>query len=56
VASSVALTQRDNLGAEIDAFLTCIAAGTAPAVDGAAGLAALDIAQRIRAAIAETEP
>jgi predicted dehydrogenase len=52
----VALQPRDNLGAEIDAFLTSVASGARPMVDGAAGLAALDIAQRIRAAIAETIP
>jgi predicted dehydrogenase len=52
----VMLQPRDNLGAEIDAFLTSVATGARPMVDGAAGLAALEIAQRIRAAIAETIP
>lgn len=52
----VFLQPRDNLGAEIDAFLTSIAIGTEPIVGGAAGVAALEIAERIRAAIAETVP
>jgi predicted dehydrogenase len=52
-AAAVALEARDNLGAEIEAFLSSIAGGTSPLVDGKAGLAALDVAQRIRAAIAE---
>ncbi len=56
VAVPIALTARDNLGAEIDAFLTSIATGIPPVVDGMAGLAALDIAERIRAAVAEGEP
>ncbi len=55
-AVPVPLVARDNLGAEIDAFLSSIATGTPPVVDGNAGLAALDIAERIRAAIAEGEP
>lgn len=52
----VTLVPRDNLGAEIDAFLTSIATGAPSAVDGKAGLAALEIAERIRAAIAEGGP
>jgi predicted dehydrogenase len=56
VAVPIALRPRDNLGAEIDAFLTSIAIGTPPIVDGAAGVAALEVAERIRAAIAETVP
>jgi predicted dehydrogenase len=52
----VVLQPRDNLGAEIDAFLTSVAGGTPAIVDGAAGFAALDVAERIRAAIAESIP
>ena len=49
----VPLVPRDNLGAEIDAFLTSVATGAPPDVDGRAGLAALEIAERIRSAIAD---
>ena len=52
---SVPLVPRDNLGAEISAFLTSVRTGARPEVDGRAGLAALEIAERIQAAIAETE-
>ena len=44
----------DNLGAEVDTFLACIAAGTAPEVDGLAGVAALEVAERIQAAIRDS--
>ncbi len=50
---TLSLEFRDNLGAEIDAFLTSIASGTPATVDGRAGLAALEIAERIRASVAE---
>jgi predicted dehydrogenase len=50
----VDLPRRDNLGAEVDTFLACIAAGTAPEVDGRAGVAALDVAERIQAAIRDS--
>ncbi len=43
----------DNLAAEIDAFLASVAGGAPPEVDGRAGLAALLVAERVRAAIAE---
>jgi predicted dehydrogenase len=43
----------DNLAAEIDAFLASVAGGDPPEVDGRAGLAALAVAERIQAAIAE---
>ena len=43
----------DNLGAEIAAFLDSVANGTPPLVDGRAGAAALAIAERIQAAIAD---
>jgi predicted dehydrogenase len=51
---AVPLAARDNLGAEIDSFLKCVATGATPVVDGAAGVAALEVAERIQAAIAET--
>lgn len=50
---AIPLEARDNLGAEIDAFLASVASGAQAAVDGRAGLAALEIAERIRASIAE---
>jgi predicted dehydrogenase len=53
-AEAVALVPRDKLAAEIDAFLTCVATGARPLVDGRAGLAALEIAERIQAAIADS--
>jgi len=43
----------DNLGAEIAAFLDSILTGAPPAVDGGAGLAALEVAERIQASVAE---
>jgi predicted dehydrogenase len=52
-AEVIQLEKRDNLGAEIAAFLHSVATGEAPAVDGRAGVAALSIAERIQAAIAE---
>lgn len=51
VPVSVELPARDNLGAEVDTFLKCIAAGTTPEVDGRTGLAALEVAERIQGAI-----
>lgn len=54
-ASAVALSPRDNLGAEIADFLHAIANGAPPVVDGAAGLAAVEIANRIQAAIADAD-
>jgi predicted dehydrogenase len=48
---AVELPPRDNLGAEVDTFLKCIATGTAPEVDGRAGVAALEVAERIQGAI-----
>jgi predicted dehydrogenase len=47
----IPLIPSDNLAAEIGGFLDCVANGTAPLVDGRAGLAALTIAERILAAI-----
>lgn len=52
-ASPIALQPRDNLAAEINAFLTSVRTGTPPVVDGAAGLSAVDIAERIARAIAD---
>ena len=52
-AEAVPLTPRDNLGAQIAAFLDSVANGTPPLVDGRAGAAAVAIAERIQAAIAE---
>lgn len=54
-ASPVALRPRDNLAAEIDAFVTSARTGTPPVVDGAAGLAALELAERIRQAIGDAD-
>jgi predicted dehydrogenase len=53
VPTDIPLSTRDNLGAEIDAFLNSVTTGMPPKVDGLSGLAALEIAERIRAAIAE---
>ena len=52
-AEMIPLTPHDNLGAEIAAFLDSVASGAPPMVDGRAGVAALAIAERIRAAIAD---
>ncbi len=52
-AETVPLTPHDNLGAEIAAFLNSVATGAPPLVDGRAGAAALVIAERIQAAIAD---
>jgi predicted dehydrogenase len=54
-AEAVALSPHDNLAAEIDAFLDSVATGKPPVVDGQAGLAALEVAERIQAAIADSE-
>jgi predicted dehydrogenase len=54
-AEAVALSPHDNLAAEIDAFLDSVATGKPPVVDGHAGLAALEVAERIQAAIADSE-
>jgi predicted dehydrogenase len=49
----IVVERRDALGAEIAAFLASARSGAAPDVDGAAGLAALEIAERIQASIAD---
>jgi len=46
----VPLARADNLAAEVDAFLTSVAAGTPPPVDGRAGLDALKLAEAVLAA------
>ncbi len=53
VAEMIPLAPRDNLGAEISAFLHSVATGSPPRVDGRAGVAALAIAERIQTAIAD---
>jgi predicted dehydrogenase len=50
---TIPLTPHDNLGVQIAAFLDSVANGTPPLVDGRAGAAALAIAERIQAAIAD---
>ncbi len=52
-ARAIPLTPHDNLGAQIAAFLDSVAHGTPPLVDGRAGAAAVAIAERIQAAIAD---
>ncbi len=52
-AKTIPLTPRDNLGAQIAAFLDSVATGAPPLVDGRAGAAAVAIAERIQAAIAD---
>jgi predicted dehydrogenase len=52
--TAIPLLARDSLGAEIAAFLRSIATGAPVVVDGRAGLAALEVAERIQAAIAES--
>ncbi|HET7718115.1 MAG TPA: Gfo/Idh/MocA family oxidoreductase [Bauldia sp.] len=49
----IALPPSDNLAAEVDAFLTSVASGTPPPVDGQAGLDALKLARMILAATAQ---
>lgn len=48
----VALEKGDNLAAEVDAFLSSVAMGTPPQVDGRAGLDALKLAEAILEAVA----
>ena len=51
----IVLPRRDSLGAEIAAFLKSVATGTPPEVDGRAGLAALEVAERIQGAILDMQ-
>ena len=46
----VALSRADNLAAEVDAFLTSVASGTPPPVDGRAGVDALKLAEAVLSA------
>jgi len=48
----IVLDKGDNLRAEVDAFLTSVAMGTPPQVDGRAGLDALKLAEAILEAVA----
>jgi predicted dehydrogenase len=54
-AEVVSFPPHDNLAAEIAAFLNSIRTGGRPEADGAAGLAAVDLACRIQAAIADAD-
>ncbi len=54
VANATIFPPHDNLAAEIAAFLASIRTGDAPEVDGRTGLAAVEVAERILAAIAES--
>jgi predicted dehydrogenase len=49
----IAFPPHDNLAAEIAAFLNSVRTGQTPEADGRAGLAAVEIAEQIRAAIAD---
>ncbi len=53
MVDTVRFDAHDNLAAEIGAFLASVAGGALPEVDGRAGLAALVVAERVQAAIAE---
>ncbi len=53
VAEAIELPQRDNLAAEIDSFLAAVTGRAPVAVDARAGVAAVEIAERIAASIAE---
>ena len=53
VAQAIPLTPRDNLGAEIASFLDAVAGRGTLLVDGPAALAAVEVADRIRIAMAE---
>jgi predicted dehydrogenase len=54
-AAMVGFPPHDNLGAEIAAFLNSVATGATPEADGRAGLAAVEVAERIRASIADAD-
>jgi predicted dehydrogenase len=51
----IGLPTHDNLGAEIAAFLNSVRTGETPEADGRAGLAAVEIAEQITAAIADAD-
>jgi predicted dehydrogenase len=50
---AIDLEPRDNLAAEIDDFVGSVARGASPRVDGHAGVAALELAERVREALAD---
>jgi predicted dehydrogenase len=52
-AESLAVPDRDALADQDSAFFAAVAQGTAPVVDGAAGLAALILAEAVKQAMAE---
>jgi predicted dehydrogenase len=54
-AAIIGFPPHDNLAAEIAAFLNSIRTGETPEADGRAGLAAVEIAERIQAAIADAD-
>jgi predicted dehydrogenase len=54
-AAMIGFAPHDNLAAEISAFLNSVKTGETPEADGRAGLAAVEIAERIQAAIADAE-
>jgi predicted dehydrogenase len=54
-ATVITFPPHDNLAAEIAAFLTSVRSGEQPEADGRAGLAAVEVAARIRAAIDDAD-
>lgn len=52
VHDTIEVAPRDNLFTELDEFVRAVAGGARPTVDGAAGAAALSVAERVRSAIA----
>ncbi len=52
-AAMIGFPPHDNLAAQIAAFLNSVRTGQTPEADGRAGLAAVEVAERIRAAIAD---
>jgi predicted dehydrogenase len=52
---SIPLQARDSLAAEIDSFIRCVTTGVPPLVGGAEGLAAVEVAERVRRAIADAD-
>jgi predicted dehydrogenase len=55
VAEALTFPPHDNLGAEIAAFLAAVRGGPRGEADGRAGLAAVEVAARIQAAIADAD-
>jgi predicted dehydrogenase len=54
-AEMMGFAPHDNLAAEIAAFLNSVQTGATPEADGRAGLAAVEVAERIRASIADAD-